>query len=328
MSNQPTETMRERVGENRYKLWILMRMDRMVLAGAIASMVFGALLAISFVGPAPMHRVVETADGLWWVFSALITAVITVVALVVTFNQLVLSQELGALGDQRKRMQDAEAFREDVEQWLDVEVSPPEPASFMSAILASIHHHADTIQPADEIGEELLSYRNEVCEDARTVGDSLENAQFGTFDLVFAALNFNYSWKIYEAKRLMAEREAHLSEKSMTALEDLVTILGFFGPAREHIKTLYFQWELVNLSRAMLYSSLPALVVATGMLLYVDTAGVSATTLGVDNLVWLVTVGITVALLPFFILVSFVLRIATVAKRTLAIGPFVLRDVQ
>lgn len=328
MSNQPTETMRERVGENRYKLWILMRMDRMVLAEAIASMVFGALLAISFVGPAPMHRVVETADGLWWVFSALITAVITVVALVVTFNQLVLSQELGALGDQRKRMQDAEAFREDVEQWLDVEVSPPEPASFMSAILASIHHHADTIQPADEIGEELLSYRNEVCEDARTVGDSLENAQFGTFDLVFAALNFNYSWKIYEAKRLMAEREAHLSEQSMTALEDLVTILGFFGPAREHIKTLYFQWELVNLSRAMLYSSLPALVVATGMLLYVDTAGVSATTLGVDNLVWLVTVGITVALLPFFILVSFVLRIATVAKRTLAIGPFVLRDVQ
>lgn len=328
MSNQPTETMRERVGENRYKLWILMRMDRMVLAGAIASMVFGALLAISFVGPAPMHRVVETADGLWWVFSALITAVITVVALVVTFNQLVLSQELGALGDQRKRMQDAEAFREDVEEWLDVEVSPPEPASFMSAILASIHHHADTIQPADEIGEELLSYRNEVCEDARTVGDSLENAQFGTFDLVFAALNFNYSWKIYEAKRLMAEREAHLSEQSMTALEDLVTILGFFGPAREHIKTLYFQWELVNLSRAMLYSSLPALVVATGMLLYVDTAGVSATTLGVDNLVWLVTVGITVALLPFFILVSFVLRIATVAKRTLAIGPFVLRDVQ
>lgn len=35
---------------------------------------------------------------------------------------------------------------------------------------------------------------------------------------------------------------------------------------------------------------------------------------------------ITISLLPFLILISYMLRIATITKHTLAVGPFILRE--
>jgi len=110
------------------------------------------------------------------------------------------------------------------------------------------------------------------------------------------------------------------------ALDGLVDVLVFFGAAREHIKTLYFQWELVNLSRAMLYAGIPALVVVSSMVLYYDARTAPGATLGISNDVLVVSLAVAVATAPFLLLLSFILRIATVAKRTLAIGPFVLRS--
>ncbi|MEF8852244.1 MAG: hypothetical protein V5A44_02750 [Haloarculaceae archaeon] len=104
-------------------------------------------------------------------------------------------------------------------------------------------------------------------------------------------------------------------------------MLTFFGPAREHVKTLYFRWELVDLSRVILYAAVPALLVSIGMLLFGnDPSVVSGATLDIANLVWIVAGAVAVAVLPFALLVAYVLRIASVAKRTLAVGPFVLRD--
>jgi hypothetical protein len=37
---------------------------------------------------------------------------------------------------------------------------------------------------------------------------------------------------------------------------------------------------------------------------------------------------ITISLLPFLILISYILRIATITKHTLAIGPFILRETE
>ena len=77
----------------------------------------------------------------------------------------------------------------------------------------------------------------------------------------------------------------------------------------------------------MLYSAVPALVVILGGILCADNPGsIPGTTFGVANVVWVANAASTVALLPFVLLLSFVLRIATVAKRTLSIGPFILRE--
>jgi len=73
--------------------------------------------------------------------------------------------------------------------------------------------------------------------------------------------------------------------------------------------------------------AVPALVVTLGGLLTLGNLGtVPGATLGVPNVTWVIVAATTVGVTPFVVLLVYVVRIATVAKRTLAIGPFVLRD--
>jgi len=46
------------------------------------------------------------------------------------------------------------------------------------------------------------------------------------------------------------------------------------------------------------------------------------------NVLWIVAAAFTVSVVPPLILVSYIVRIAIVAKRTLAIGPLILRESQ
>jgi hypothetical protein len=70
----------------------------------------------------------------------------------------------------------------------------------------------------------------------------------------------------------------------------------------------------------------PALVVSVGSILYLSEPGsVTGSLLGVDALVWVVAAATAVSLVPFMVLFASVLRVATVAKRTLSIGSFILR---
>jgi hypothetical protein len=62
------------------------------------------------------------------------------------------------------------------------------------------------------------------------------------------------------------------------------------------------------------------------MVAVVDAGTVSGTVLGVEAIVVLVGAAFAVTLVPFLLFVVYVLRILTVAKRTLAIEPLVLRE--
>ncbi|MFC7153972.1 hypothetical protein ACFQPA_00695 [Halomarina halobia] len=331
-TSQPSDTMRGRVQESRWKIWLLMDAPRWAVAGVVVAGVFLALTVFSALGLTPLRITVRDHNATWWLFSPMVGAIVTGVTLVVTINQLVISQELGPLGDQRERMQGAIDFREDVGAFLDTEISPPEPASFLGAIVDGIQTYANRLEEAvadctdDELREYTDEYVDGLTDQATVVGNKLEGAQFGTFDVLFAALDFNYSWKIYEAQRLRRTHEDSLDDEADEAFETLIEVLEFFGPAREHVKTLYFQWELVDLSRVILYASVPALVVTFGMLLYVDTGTFTGVTLGIDDLAWVVNAAAALTLTPFAVLLSYILRIGTVAKRTLAIGPFILRE--
>ncbi|HKJ59864.1 MAG TPA: hypothetical protein VKA37_11585 [Halobacteriales archaeon] len=323
--------MRARIPGSRLRVWLLMDANRTVVAGALLAVLFAVFVVLGVLDPAGVRSAMGSDDPIETAFQALVTAIVTGVTLVVTINQLVLSQELGAVADQRERMAGAMEFRLDVEDVVDAAVAPADPGRFLQAIVDATAHRAEAVRDAaaSEVGaerrERIDAYVDSLTENARSVRDRLEGARFGTFEVLLAALDYNYSWKIYEARRLQQEFED--VDAVSGALEDVVTALEFFGPAREHVKTLYFQWELIDLSRAVLYAAVPALVVAIGMILYVDNpASVPGSTLGVDNLVWLVSAAVPVALLPFALLFSYILRIATVTKRTLAIGPFVLRE--
>ena len=329
---EPGNTMRGRVGNqrDRMRLYVQLNVNRIVLAGAIALAFFLTVLALSVLDATPIRAAMRSSDPVETLFQAFVTAIITGVTLVVTISQLVLSQETGPLGDQRDRMKGAMDFRREVEDFFDA-TSPPEPASFLQALVDMSGENAeelrDTIEDErDGMPDELGEFLDALVENADVVSDDLDEAQFGRYQVVKAALDYNYSWKIYQARRLRRQLEGELSKAEGEAFDDLVRVLEFFGPAREHIKTLYFQWELVELSRQLIYVSLPALVAAVGVLAMLDAASFPGTLLGVDNINWVVVGASTLACLPFFLLGTYILRLTTIARRTLAIGPFILRQ--
>ena len=48
--------------------------------------------------------------------------------------------------------------------------------------------------------------------------------------------------------------------------------------------------------------------------------------LRIGNLIWIVSAGMAIGALPFLFITAFILRFVTITKRTLAIGPFILRS--
>ncbi|WP_435062546.1 hypothetical protein [Halobaculum sp. EA56] len=330
-SDQPSDRLRERAAESRWKLWLLLEADRRLVVAGFVAAVFAVLLVSGLLYPTAEGSI-RTSDSVDTVFQGFLTATITGVTLVLTLNQLVLSQELGAVGDQRERMRGAMEFRSDAADLIDASVSPARPAQFLRALVqVSADRARDVREAADRAGDDeaveaVDDLVSSLTGNAEEVSAGLDDARFGEFDVISSALNFNYSWKVYAANRIRAEHGDALDDEGLEALERLTEVLELFGPAREHFKTLYFQWELINLSRTILASALPALLVSVFMVAFFNDATYSYTLFGVETLVPAFAAAATVATVPFLVLLAYVLRIATVTKHTLSIGPFILRE--
>jgi len=327
------DTMRGRANQSRLRLWLLLGANRLHVAVGLTLAVFVAfVVSVTLLHP-PFARQIESGDTIETMFSTMISVIVTGTTLVVTIGQLVLSQENGPLGDQRERMANAMDFRDFTEELIGTP-SPADPSQFLGELIGVTKRRVEQLRDSvedsenEQLREEVDEFADSVSGNADEVRDQLEGASFGSFDVLFAALNYNYSWKIYQVERIAADHGDSLSEEGTTALEELKTALSLFGPAREHVKTLYFQWALIDLSQWILYTAIPALAVAGIMLAVVDAGTFPGRSLWFDHVVLVVGGAFALTLAPFMLFVSYVLRIVTVAKRTLAIEPLILRDSQ
>ncbi len=329
--DKPSDRMRERVPRNSRWFWVVLDADRRAVAGGLLAVLFCSMVVTGSLLPTPAYALLTDGDPHETLFNALVAATITGVTLVLTLSQLVLSQEFGAAGDQRERMEGALSFREDAADAAGMDVAPAEPSAFLRGLVEATREQADALAdatPDGEAADAVDTYVDNLTENAHAVASQLDGAQFGEFDVVWAALNYNYSWKIYAGERLRVEHGDALGEDANAALDDLLETLKLFGPAREHFKTLYFQWELSDLSRTLLYAAVPALGVAVAALLFFEPSAYPGHVAGVNHALLVVSAAATVAVLPFALLLSYILRIVTVTKRTLSIGPFVLRETE
>nr|WP_245758291.1 hypothetical protein [Halogeometricum limi] len=326
-------TMRDRAGESRFKIWVLLAANRLHVTAVLALGVFVSFVLLVEVVPPSLLPQLDAQDTIETMFSTMISAIITGVTLVVTIGQLVISQENGPLGDQRERMENSMDFRDYAEELIGTP-SPADPSTFLRDLVNVAEERAEAVRDglsgidSEQLQWEVDEFTDSVVGNSETVRDQLDGATFGTFDVLFAALNYNYGWKIYQVERLAHDHAEDLGEPEEDLLHDLKTALSLFGPAREHVKTLYFQWALISLSQMILYVAVPALVVAGVMLTVVEAATFPGTTFGVEHMTVLVGAAFTLTLTPFLLFTSYVLRIVTVAKRTLAIEPLILRDSQ
>lgn len=321
--------LRERTDVNPYLFWVLLGVDRRVVVGALALAVFAVFVGLGVAKPVSLRATMQTSDMVETLFSGLVGAIITGTTLVVSINQLVLSQEIGSLGTQRSRMDVTMDFYQNIDELLG-KTAPSDPAVLLAEVIETCVRRARALRDAvadndsDELRERVNEYVADLEGNADAALSELEGSDFGTFDVVSPALDFNYARKMYDARRLGEQYEGTMNDEERAAFRDVLEGVTMYGPLREYVKVLYLQWALVKLSRAILYASVPALVVAGGIVVFVDPNTFTGTILGLETVLWVVSVGFTVSVLPFLVFIAYVLRLATLAKQTLTVGSLIL----
>lgn len=307
--------------DDRLKRWVLLDGRRWIIAVLLTAAIAVTIYALGRTGAVGIHR----AEPATRFFHALIVGNFTIIGLVITINQLILSWEFGSPADLRDRARGIKEFRQDVERVTDPAVSPAEPTEFLQAIIGALRDRAETIDREaahvdGDVGDSLESYAATVDEYTAQMEDILDRTQFGTFTALSAMLNYNDAWQLHAARQLHQEHRSTLSATARTALEEIIDVLYYFGIARGYFKTLYMERELARLSRQLLYVGVPAVLVAVGAMSIHESAAVTA--LGPDGLLAVVSVLGALAMLPLAVLFAYAIRIATVASRSPALGSF------
>lgn len=91
--------------------------------------------------------------------------------------------------------------------------------------------------------------------------------------------------------------------------------------ARQYLETLFVQRELSELSRVLIYTGIPAILLAgLAIFTYRDVPGISIPR---PIVVSLVSATVAISLAPLAVLSAYVARVALIAQRTAAFGPLI-----
>ncbi|WP_312911175.1 hypothetical protein [Natronosalvus caseinilyticus] len=314
----------------RFQRWVLVDGDRLFVAACISVGTFVFFLGLDWLGVISFAN----ANSITRLASGMVAGTFSLVTLVVSINQLILSQEFTSAGAAEDRLEGVESFRSEVAKTIGDPVAPASPARVLEELFASIHGRATTLE--DEADTLEGDAREDVRRYVRAVESSTERAQTllsesnaeksntETFDAVSVAVEYDVSRHLYTAKRLSRHHEGALSRPAREALDRIVADLELFTVAREHIKTTYLQRELTRFSQLTILTGVPA--ITSALLIGFLYAGRTGAVIALPALPWVVSGLLAVVFVPLALLTAYILRTATITRRTVSIGPLVLES--
>lgn len=323
--SQPDPGLGERLNAEELTRWIYLDGHRGLLSGGLLVVVFAASLLLirsGLITPSEAGDVTELAG-------ALIGGMLPFITVVLAINQLILSEEFGTTGTFFERLEETREYRRGIENHTGVRPTPAEPSEFLQILIAKKRQTALGLREvcadaSPELRDEIDDYVETTEARDEAAVKTLEDATFGTFEVIGVIIDYDDPWQLQVIRRIQENYVDELSEAADRQLDRLEELLQDVHVARQYFKTVHMQQELADLSKVLLYVGFPTLlgggfvILAYGNLLalefhpYVYAVVVSAT--------------ITALFSPFAVLIVYVLRIATVARRTAAdFGPFVLQ---
>lgn len=302
--------------------WILLDGARWAVAGAslapiavlLGWMTTAKLLVLTNTGP------------LQYLFSALIGGNFTLITVVLSVNQLVLSRQLEAPGEVRSQIEDVHDYRDEVEAHVPQDVVPVLPPEFFLLLLETVRCQAQDLGGL-VIGHDLEGVRDDVDDLVEAVTTRVDRthelydrSDAGVLEVLVASLETNYAGQIRDAHEIKHAYEGVLPDEMERRIDELVHSLEQIDIARQYLKTLYIQSELAQFSRQLLYVGMPAMFVSICVL----SAFTISPNVGMTDPTFRTVVAgaIMVGLVPLSVLFAFVLRVATVSQKTIAITPF------
>ena len=305
--------------------WLLVEGNRLLVAAAASLVVFVAFVGawalgiVAFVDGSP---VAKYAGGL-------AAGVFSLTTIVVTINQLILSREFATPAEARDRFEGVVSFHRDVEEATGVTTAPAEPTRLLAVLVQQLDARGRTLRervgdhPDEAVREPVVAYADAVVENAERLDAVLSRAEFGTFRALSAATTYDDPRQKYEARRLRNRYAETLPPAARESLEEVFETLRLFGTAREYLKTIYMQRELTRLSQLTVVAGTVGLVAAGFLALLYGRPG--APTVPASSLPFVASALVAVATFPAGLLGAYVLRTATVTRRTAVVGP-VLTD--
>lgn len=299
--------------------WVLLVGDRLVVAACLFGALLAYLLGLVYFDVVLLRR----TQVLYHLLSGLLAGNITLITLVISVNQIVVSRQLGSPGELRERIDNVTEYRNQVLETADMDVAPATPSAFLEQLLrttrAEVVRLEDLVGGAD-LGADVAEFVTVVTDHIDRTRSLIDGSRLGAFDTLSAALTTNYADGIYRARVIQSTHATALTDEADAAIEDIVVRLQQIDVARQYFKTLYTQAELAYLSRALLYVGVVSELCLATLLLVLPSERLL--TLPLQGRTLLVVTVVAVGFAPLAVLAAFVLRIAVVTQRTSAITPF------
>lgn len=300
---------------NKLSKWILIDGNRLRLSVLLAVGVFVVTFGMTQLGLITF----QPASAVSSMFSSgIVSGVFSLITITLTVNQLVLSRVFGTVEDLTDRLDGTREFRRTVEDIAGRATSPNDPAAFLALIGETLGKRArafeaerNSMEPTEDI-DDYLSGIHSYAERLEGVGGTED-----TMEIVSTLLGPAYAQRLTETDAI---RRTH-NDRATEELDAVAELLEAVAVARQFFKTMAIQQDLAQLSRRLAYLGIPILLVA----FYATTVytTVPSATVAQPLLPVVISAAIAIVLLPLAILLSYMFRLATIARYTVSVGPFV-----
>ena len=309
-------------GMNGVTRWLFITGSRTAIAGGMllgVLLLTGALVAANVVRLGPGSNLMNSLSGL-------ISGLLTLLTVTLAINQLVLSRVFGSPGGLTSKLDGTLQFRRRIEEIAGVASSPNDPGDFLGLVADALVDRAAELETAVKRAEfDRADAFESYATDLTSYAEKLKRARGSdnTSQVLVVALGTEYADQIDRTRELRAEHGERLPADASEQLGALLELLKAVATMRQFFKTVAIQQDLARLSRRLIYTGVVAVLVTlylTGM--YTSPSGLPPTVPSAF-LPWIVTAAMPVMLAPLAVLVSHLLRAATVSMYTVSVGSFV-----
>jgi hypothetical protein len=312
--------------------WILLEANRYAVSGALLTVTFVSILTVGTVWTFELQRLLTETQAVQTVLGSFLSGIILLVSIVVSINAIVLSYDITHLSAQEDRIEATLEFRRELGRLSDAGENPTNPNAFLQVMADTIRRRAEALEELadgaqEEFAEDIVRYVESVSETASVLEGELDQVGGAEFGVLWLGLEADYGPFIDRSRKLASRYREDNQKADEDLFGELVESLELFATGREYFKTLYYSKEISELSQTLLVISLPAIIITSTTILAIDARLLPDLWLfGLSPLLTFVAITFTVALAPFIVLMAYMLRLATVARRTAGPGPFTLQS--
>lgn len=312
------------VGEGfreRAATWLFLEGDRRVLAGGIvflAVFVFGGLVAAGVLAVGPDSSVAGVFG------SGLTAGVVTLLTIALSINQLILSRVFASPDELTDRLGGTRALRARVERLAGESSSPNDPAAFLSLLSSTLRDRSTAaLRRLEQTDPESALEVTQVLEDVAAYGRSMDEKitpDQEVVDVLGVVIGPEYAQNMTAVRYIRNEYGSGFTEEVNAELAAVDVLLESIAVVRQFFKTISLQQDFAALSRLLVYSGLVGLLGSVSLTLVYRTGSV---TLPTSLLEFLVPITFALVVAPLALFAAYILRAATVAHRTVSVGPFI-----